>query len=529
MHDALSTARALERRRPSIAVLPIGSIEQHSHHLPLGTDWIAATALAHRVAAELGAYCLPALPVSMGRCHKPMAGTVWLRPMTLADAVSDIVRSVAASDIRKVVLINGHGGNFTLEVAVRELNAERGGPVVLLPPMSLRAGSAPIFETAGREVHAGESETSVFLAIAPDLVGDQRVDHIPPVGREFLDYALIGQISPSGVWGKPSLASADKGRRAFDLRVASVVTWVRETLDAVDRLRRPDTPISIPPSATAAARAVETARPSWLDWGPWSGAAGGLDARATTFQVEAARPHTAILPVAAIEAHGPHLPVGCDLLIVEAVARRVADLLGPGVYRLPTIPFGNSTHARGLSGTADLSPDVLRRVIQEVAVALHETGIDRVAVMAGPGLAAGNTVVPFGNFIAKAAVRQLNHEHPGLDVIWVQPLAAAARDLGHIFESAPDDVHAGEVETSLMLALCPEAVGEGAVDHVPAATRDMLDLVSLAALAPGGVWGRPSLATRAKGEAALAAATAATAAYIGETLATLGEMKKSGR
>jgi creatinine amidohydrolase len=149
--------------------------------------------------------------------------------------------------------------------------------------------------------------------------------------------------------------------------------------------------------------------------------------------------------------------------------------------------------------------------------------------MAGPGLAAGNTVVPFGNFIAKAAVRQLNHEHPGLDVIWVQPLAAAARDLGHIFESAPDDVHAGEVETSLMLALCPEAVGEGAVDHVPAATRDMLDLVSLAALAPGGVWGRPSLATRAKGEAALAAATAATAAYIGETLATLGVMKKSGR
>jgi len=83
-------------------------------------------------------------------------------------------------------------------------------------------------------------------------------------------------------------------------------------------------------------------------------------------------------------------------------------------------------------------------------------------MIAGPGLAAGNTVVPFGNFIAKAAVRQLNHEHPGLGAIWVQPLAAASRDLASIFESAGDDVHAGEVETSFMLALCPDAVGAGA-------------------------------------------------------------------
>lgn len=81
-------------------------------------------------------------------------------------------------------------------------------------------------------------------------------------------------------------------------------------------------------------------------------------------------------------------------------------------------------------------------------------------MIAGPGLAAGNTVVPFGNFIAKAAVRQLNHEHPGLGAIWVQPLAAASRDLASIFESAGDDVHAGEVETSFMLALCPDAVGQ---------------------------------------------------------------------
>ena len=218
---------------------------------------------------------------------------------------------------------------------------------------------------------------------------------------------------------------------------------------------------------------------------------------------------------------------GTDLLIVEAVARRAAQILGDA-YLLPTIPFGTSIARARAAGTADFTPDVLRRVVQNVAVGLHETGIHRVAIVAGPGLITGNTVVPFGNFIPKAAVRQLNHEYPGMDAIWVQPLAAAARALGEVFESGADDMHAGEVETSLVMALSPNAVGDGAVDHVPPAARHDRD-GPVRTLAPGGVWGRPSLASKDKGEAALAAASEATAAYIGNTLATLGDMKKSGR
>jgi len=519
MLDALSTSASIAAARPSLAVLPIGSIEQHSRHLPLGTDWIAATALAHRVAAELGAYLLPALPVSMGRCHKPMAGTVWLRPMTLAAAVTDLVRSLAASGISQVLIVNGHGGNFTLEVAMRELNIAHPELTVLLPPMSLRGSGPPIFETAGQEVHAGESETSVMLAIDPTLVGDDRVDYIPPVGREFLDYAFIGAISPEGVWGKPSLATRDKGQRAFEARVRSVVEWTRQTLDLAARLKG----LAIVPRGAAA-----PAGGGWLDWGPWA-IGEGLNARSTTFEVERARPHTAILPIAAIEAHGSHLPVGTDLVIVEAIARRAASRLGQGTYLLPTIPFGSSTHLRGTPGTADLSPDTLRLVIQDVAVALHETGIHRVAVVAGPGLVAGSTVIPFGNFIAKAAARQLNHEHPDMDAIWVQPLAAAGKALGKVFESAADDVHAGEVETSLAMAICPKHVGTPGAEHVPTAGRDMLDVVPLSTLAPSLVWGRPGLATRAKGEAALAAAAEATASYIAESFETLARMKKPGR
>ena len=532
MLDALSTSAAIAAARPSIAVLPIGSIEQHSRHLPLGTDWIAATALAHRVAGELGAYLLPALPVSMGRCHKPMAGTVWLRPMTLAAAVTDIARSVAASGIRRILLVNGHGGNFTLEVAARELNLGHPELTVLLPPMSLRSGGPPIFETAGQEVHAGESETSVMMAIDPALVGDDRVDYIPPVGREFLDYAFVGAISPEGVWGKPSLATRDKGQRALDARVTTLVGYAREAFERAARLKgRAGGNASVesaPVGPGGGAMGGGPASGGWLGWGPWD-IGPGLNARSTTFEVERGRPHTAILPIAAVEAHGPHLPVGLDLVVVESIARRTAASLGSGTYLLPTIPFGSSTHVRGTPGTADLSPDTLRLVLQDVAVALHEIGIHRVAVIAGPGLASGNTVIPFGNFIAKAAVRQLNHEHPGLDAIWVQPLAAARAALGKIFASAAVDVHAGEVETSLAMALCGDQVGRWPADHVPAAGADDLDLVPMAALAPDLVWGRPSLAGRDKGEAALAAAADATAAYIGETLETLGRMKKASR
>lgn len=516
MLDALSTSALIGRERPRLAVLPIGSIEQHSRHLPLGTDWIAATALAHRVAADLGAYLLPALPVSMGRCHKPMAGTVWLRPMTLAAAVTDIVRSLAASGITEVVIVNGHGGNFTLEVAAKELNLAHPDLTVILPPLGLRTDGPPIFETAGREVHAGESETSVMMAIAPELVGDERVDHLPSVGREFLDYAFVGAISPEGVWGTPSLATRDKGERAFEARVRALVRYVRETLTLTARLK--GRPAAEPgPAATAGGA-------RWIEQDLWQGGT-ALDARTSTFALERARPPVALLPVAAVEAHGPHLPVGFETLAVEALARRVAHLVGPGVYRLPTIPFGTSSHLRGTPGTADVTPDTLRLIVQDVAMALHETGIHRVAVINGLGLASGTTVVPFGNFIVKAAVRQLNHECPGLDVIWVQPLAAAGPALAPVFESAANDVHAGEVETSLAMAL-GLPVDAGPEDFVPDVRRDVLDMVPFTRLAPGGVWGRPSRASREKGERALTLAAEATARYVVDTFDALAKMKR---
>ena len=132
---------------------------------------------------------------------------------------------------------------------------------------------------------------------------------------------------------------------------------------------------------------------------------------------------------------------GCDTLVVESIARRAAALLGPGTYLLPTIPFGSSTHLRGTPGTADLSPDTLRLVLQDVAVALHETGIHRIAVIAGPGLVSGTTVIPFGNFIVPfVQLRRIaNRRHrPRTWISWWQGLFIAQGVAGVAFQRFGD-------------------------------------------------------------------------------------------
>lgn len=233
MLDAHRTSDELAVAAPEVAVLGIGAIEQHSHHLPVGTDWIGATEMSRRVAERLGAFWAPALPFSMSECHGPMAGTVWLRPETLAEVVTDLILSLAQWGIRKVVLLNGHGGNFMLEVALRELNLSHPRlQVILVPPLVL--GGEPIFETGGLEVHAGESETSSQLYLNGEHVHGERVDYVPPFGREFLDYAYMLHINPHGTWGVPSKATAEKGERATLAQIDATVAHVKRVLATLD-------------------------------------------------------------------------------------------------------------------------------------------------------------------------------------------------------------------------------------------------------------------------------------------------------
>ena len=236
MLDASNTSKEIGEKLPEIAVFGIGAIEQHSIHLPLGTDGLGVSDLTRRIAQELDAFLVPALPFSMSQCHGPMAGTVWLKPETLAAVVRDTVLSLYAQGFRKVLIVNGHGGNFVLEAEIRRLNLNYPDLIVLMPSEIARPGDPKIMDK-GMGIHAGESEVSCHLYINPELVKDERKDYLPPVGREFLDYAFAGFISEWGVWGYASYGTAEKGKKATALRVERITESAAETFQKVEALR----------------------------------------------------------------------------------------------------------------------------------------------------------------------------------------------------------------------------------------------------------------------------------------------------
>ena len=237
MLDSRNTSLEIAAGRPPLAVFPIGAIEQHSVHLPLGTDWLDIIDLARRIADELEAFLVPALPFSMSQCHGTMAGTVWLKPETLSAVLRDVVQSLHAQGFRRVLVLNGHGGNFVLEAEIRRLNRVLPNMVVLMPPLFEWQMAEPGLWDKGMDVHAEEMETSHQLYINAEHVRPERTDYVPPVGREFLDYAEMPCISPSGVWGCPSAGTAEKGARLVAFSVARVVAWAHETFAAIEAVR----------------------------------------------------------------------------------------------------------------------------------------------------------------------------------------------------------------------------------------------------------------------------------------------------
>ena len=213
------TADEIMALDPELAIIPVGSLEQHGAHLPVMTDWAIAAELGKRVAEKMGAFLVPALPISTCREQMGKKGSVWMEPMTFYQMMTDIILSLKTQGFKKVGILQCHGGIFVMTPLVRDLNA-RHNPDLMVAVVDSGAYSPPlraegILETPA-ELHAGESETSKILAIAPETVHmDKAVDYIPDVPRPYLSYGSIFRASPSGVWGHASAATAEKGEKIF--------------------------------------------------------------------------------------------------------------------------------------------------------------------------------------------------------------------------------------------------------------------------------------------------------------------------
>jgi len=237
--DWRASSREIAARQPGTALINLASVEQHGPHLPVGTDYLIGQAIAAEVARRLDAYLLPSLPVGTCQEHLGGAGTVWIGPETLFSLVCDLCLSLGRQGFRRIAFLLSHGGLWMVKPAVREVNLNHPGLTVIWTHTydHLRT-SAPILESAGMDLHAGESETSLLLHLHPDLVRmDLAVDHQPGVGREYLDYLPCLAVCPDGVWGQPTLASADKGRRLFEAMVAGLVEYCRATFEMVEKTK----------------------------------------------------------------------------------------------------------------------------------------------------------------------------------------------------------------------------------------------------------------------------------------------------
>jgi creatinine amidohydrolase len=208
----------------SIIVQPLGAIEQHGPHLPLATDSIVATAVAEAAVAEVGdeldVWLLPTLQFTKSNEHAWSPGTVWLSATTLLAVLDDIGRCIATTPARRLVFLNGHGGNSSLlSVANRELRLKHGLMTFLAHPgMPVDQGGTSPASELGMGVHGGTDETSMMLHLAPELCdvakAERRVPDVRFGGRVSFGW-LSNDFHPDGYIGDPTMATAERGAELF--------------------------------------------------------------------------------------------------------------------------------------------------------------------------------------------------------------------------------------------------------------------------------------------------------------------------
>lgn len=229
----------------AVVLVPVGAIEQHGPHMPVSTDITCAFAVAEGAALAIDEFpVLVAPPVSWGVSphHMGFPGTITLSIETFVGLLCDICRSIRRHGFRRILLINGHGGNAeAVGIAAQQLSIE--GIFVAATTYfgliieELRAiGESPL----GGMSHACEMETSLLLKLCPDLVHmDQARPDVRQGHSSFFTWDMrdprpiyfaydMKRDSNEGVIGDPTLATLEKGERIYAAAVAQTAAFLRE-------------------------------------------------------------------------------------------------------------------------------------------------------------------------------------------------------------------------------------------------------------------------------------------------------------
>jgi len=224
-----NTAKEIADSGIDTAIIPLGSVEQHSSHLPIGTDVMIAEAISAAIAERINALLLPPIPISTCYEHKGTKGSVCMRPITFYQMLQDIVLCLRDQGIKKIAVVLGHGGIFIAAPAIRELNALYDDLQVILVQTTGNGDRKTILENKLPEIHAGESETSLMLYLHEEFVNKELMmqnDFNPDYPQSMLNHVPVTRISKTGAWGMPSLATREKGEKIFNIMIENAMYYI---------------------------------------------------------------------------------------------------------------------------------------------------------------------------------------------------------------------------------------------------------------------------------------------------------------
>lgn len=237
--------------KEALVLIPIGSIEQHGQHLPLATDSIISQEItklvAERINSEIPVLVFPQIPFGKSTEHSSKPGTISLETEVLTKLLHSICRNLAKNGFKKIVFINGHGGNTNLlNTILREIREETGAFVtsIYLYSEILLKEVLERFKLEELDVfHACTLETSFMMALRPELVKMEKASKEKPskftkesghkylklTGSKGIEFSwLIDDVSNSGVIGDPTKATVELGQEVLKSLIEKICEVLRE-------------------------------------------------------------------------------------------------------------------------------------------------------------------------------------------------------------------------------------------------------------------------------------------------------------